>query len=269
MKSAPQIRLWTVQQVYAGPEGRIWELLMGDQIHIGGLQSTAELATRANIKPGQKGVDLCCGNGAGMRALIRFYEVAHMTGVDATPNMLEIARTRAREENLLEKLTLILGEATQTGLPANSFDFVWGEDAWCYVEDKPKLISEALRLLKPGGIIAFTDWMEGPNEMTNEEADRFLAFMKFPSILTLEEYRVLLKATGAKVEFAENTGRFANFAPIYLELASKQFKYDILRLLNFNEKFYDALINDLRFTAELAASGKIMQGMIIARKPKT
>jgi len=71
------------------------------------------------------------------------------------------------------------------------------------------------------------------------------------------------------VEFAENTGRFANFASIYLELASKQFKYDILRLLNFNEKFYDALINDLRFTAELAASGKIMQGMIIARKPKT
>ena len=41
-------------------------------------------------------------------------------------------------------------------------DFVWGEDAWCYVVDKKQLIAEAVRLVKPGGMIAFTDWIEGP-----------------------------------------------------------------------------------------------------------
>ena len=40
MKSAPQIHLSDVQTVYAGPEGRLWELLMGEQIHIGGFQSS-------------------------------------------------------------------------------------------------------------------------------------------------------------------------------------------------------------------------------------
>jgi SAM-dependent methyltransferase len=31
----------------------------------------------------------------------------------------------------------------------------WSEDAWCYVADKPKLIAEAVRMVRPGGVIAF------------------------------------------------------------------------------------------------------------------
>ena len=41
-----------------------------------------------------------------------------------------------------------LADACDTGLPAGSADFVWGEDAWCYVVDKPKLIAEAARQLE-------------------------------------------------------------------------------------------------------------------------
>ena len=53
MKSAPQIHLSDVQAVYAGPEGQLWQLLMGEQIHIGGLQSSTELAGCADIGAGQ------------------------------------------------------------------------------------------------------------------------------------------------------------------------------------------------------------------------
>jgi len=37
------------------------------------------------------------------------------------------------------------------GLPSDSADFVWSEDAWCYVPDKPKLIAEAARIVRRGG----------------------------------------------------------------------------------------------------------------------
>jgi hypothetical protein len=47
MKTAPEQRLANVQAVYSGPEGRLWELIMGEQIHIGGLSSSADLAQRA------------------------------------------------------------------------------------------------------------------------------------------------------------------------------------------------------------------------------
>ena len=58
--------------------------------------------------------------------------------------------------------TFVLADVCASGLPAATADFVWGEDAWCYVVDKPRLVAEAARLVKPGGTIAFTDWVEGP-----------------------------------------------------------------------------------------------------------
>ena len=76
MKSVSGIGLKDVQAVYGGPEGELWELVMGQQIHIGGFRSSMDLAEKAGIGPGMTGVDLCCCNGAGMRFLVRFRNVA-------------------------------------------------------------------------------------------------------------------------------------------------------------------------------------------------
>ncbi len=84
MKTTNNIGLKEVQSVYSGPEGRLWELIMGEQIHIGGFVSSMDLAEKASIGSGKKGVDLCCCNGAGMRVLVRFRDVARMQGVDVT-----------------------------------------------------------------------------------------------------------------------------------------------------------------------------------------
>ncbi len=51
---------------------------MGQQIHLGGYQSSLALAELAAITPGLRGVDLCCCNGAGMWFLVRFRGVASM-----------------------------------------------------------------------------------------------------------------------------------------------------------------------------------------------
>jgi hypothetical protein len=42
MKSATTSGLKEVQAVYNGPEGQLWELVMGQQIHIGGFRSSME-----------------------------------------------------------------------------------------------------------------------------------------------------------------------------------------------------------------------------------
>ena len=39
---------------------------------------------------------------------------------------------------------MLHGDACETGLPAGEADFVWGEDAWCYVPDKAKLVAEVV-----------------------------------------------------------------------------------------------------------------------------
>jgi SAM-dependent methyltransferase len=266
MKSAPQIHLSDVQSVYSGPEGRLWELLMGEQIHLGGLQSSIDLAERAGIGEGLQGVDLCCASGAGMRFLVRFRKAARMRGVDATRAMLELGRRRCVEEGLADRIVFVEANVCNTGLPGGHFDFVWGEDAWCYVEDKPKLIAEAARLLKPKGVIAFTDWMEGSTPLSDEEAKRYLSFMKFPSVLTLAEYSALLQANGCAVRTASDTGRFATQLPLYLDMVEKQLTYDALKILDFDSALAQGLLTEMRLMLGLAQAGKIIQGLIVAQK---
>jgi SAM-dependent methyltransferase len=268
MKSAPHIHLTDVQTVYAGPEGRLWELLMGEQIHIGGFQSSMDLAQRGGITAGWEGVDLCCCTGAGMRFLARFFHVARMTGVDATPAMLQLGRRRCAEEGFSERISFVEGEAGATGLPSGRFDFVWGEDAWCYVEDKGKLIAEAVRLIKPQGRIVFTDWMEGAAGLTDAEASRYLAFMKFPNVLPLGEYQALLEANGCSTRVAHDTGRFALFMPLYLDMIEKQLTFDALKIIGFDLALAQSLVGEMRFIQALAQAGKISQGLIVAEKAK-
>jgi SAM-dependent methyltransferase len=268
LKSAPQIHLSDVQGVYSGPEGRLWELLMGEQIHIGGFQSSMDLAQRAGITAGWQGVDLCCCTGAGMRFLARFLNVAHMTGVDATPAVLQPGRRRCADEGLAETISFVEGNACATGLPSGRFDFVWGEDAWCYVEDKAKLIAEATRLIKPQGKIVFTDWMEGPGGLTDAEAGRYLGFMKFPNVLTPGEYQSLLEANGCSVRVAHDTGRFAASVSLYLDMIEKQLTYDALKIIGFDIALAQSLVGEMRFIQSLAQAGKIIQGLIVAEKTR-
>lgn len=266
LQSTTGIDLADVQAVYSGPEGDLWELIMGQQIHIGGFKSSLDLAERAGIGPGMKGVDLCCCNGAGMRFLARYRNVDSVCGVDATPAVIERGRKRSVEEGLDGKTNYVLADVCSTGLLANSVDFVWGEDAWCYVVDKPALIAEAVRITKPGGTIAFTDWVEGPTPMAGAEAERFLKFMKFPNMQNISGYRELFERNRCKVSIAEDTGRFAPCIDLYLQMLDMQLTSDALRVINYDMELFQALAGEMVFAQKLANEGKIIQGIFVAKK---
>ena len=267
MKTLSEIRLSTVQQVYSGPEGDLWELIMGQQIHVGGFASSMDLAEKAGIREGAEGVDLCCCNGAGMRFLIRFRKAAKMTGVDATPEVLRRARERCAGEGMGGQTAWVEADVCGTGLPDGSADFVWGEDAWCYVADKPALIREAARLVKPGGVVAFTDWVEGPGGLSDAEAERFMRFMKFPTFASLEDYRRLLEEAGLTIERAEDTGRYAPCLDLYIRMLTEQLTSDALRIIGYDMELMQALGGEMAFIQQLAHARKVVQGLFIARRP--
>jgi SAM-dependent methyltransferase len=265
MHRTARIGLKDVQAVYSGPEGDLWELVMGQQIHIGGLQSSMALAEKAGIRAGTNGVDLCCCNGAGMRFLVRFRDVAKMHGVDATQKVIERGRARCQAEVLGDRITFTLADVCDTGLPTAGVDFVWGEDAWCYVVDKPRLIAEAVRLVKSGGLVAFTDWVDGPG-LTTAEAERYRTFMKFPNTLSIDGYAALLADQGCEVLAAEDTGQFPAHIDLYLNMLNMQLTYDALRIIGFDMPLMQAMGGEMNFMRDLAHAGKIAQGRFIARK---
>jgi len=58
-----------------------------------------------------------------------------------------------------------------------------------------KIHREAYRVLKPAGVIAFTDWIQTGN-MTDKEWIELNAFMAFPYMETLDGYEQILRETG-------------------------------------------------------------------------
>jgi SAM-dependent methyltransferase len=267
MQSSSGIQLHDVQAVYSGPEFELWELLMGQQIHIGGLQSSELLAEKANIRKGALGIDLGCCTGAGMSFLVRFRDVHRMLGIDATEAVVQLGRQRCQSQGLAERIDFLIADACQTGLRDNMVDFVWGEDAWCYVVDKKSLIGEAARLVKPGGVIAFTDWIEGRRGGLSEaESLRFLRFMKFPNIQNLDGYAQLLRESGCAVLACEETEQFAPHVDLYLTILRTQLGYDALRIVGFDMDLFQAIEQEMVFMQGLAHAGKIAQGRFVARK---
>ncbi len=266
MKTVSNIGLAEVSGVYNGNEGDLWELIMGQQIHIGGMRSSMELAERAGVGAGASGVDLCCCNGAGMRLLVRFCGVAEMVGVDATETVVERGRERCREEGLSDRIRFVLADACDSRLPDACADFVWGEDAWCYVADKARLIAEAARIVRPGGVIAFTDWVEGPAGLSDAEATQFLRFMKFPTLQDIDGYERLLADNGCSVVAAEDTGRFAKYIDLYRDMVDMQLTYDALRIMGFDATTMQGMAGEMDFMRDLGHAGKIAQGRFIARR---
>jgi len=78
---------------------------------------------------------------------------ARVVGVDITPAQLETARRMDAEFSL--GIEFVEANAEETGLPDASFDLAlseYGASIWC---DPYKWVPEAVRLLRPGGLLVF------------------------------------------------------------------------------------------------------------------
>ena len=165
-----------------------------DQDHYGGLAANDELAMAAAIRSDDLVLDLCCGLGGPARyqALSRRCRVV---GLDYNEGRIKGAADLTRRVNLARRVRFVRGDAETLPFPPETFDAVLSQEALLHLPDKGKALAEAFRVLKPGGRIAFTDWIAGGG-LT--DADRALMWtgIAAQSIQTINQYLVLLKAAG-------------------------------------------------------------------------
>ncbi|NTW82600.1 MAG: methyltransferase domain-containing protein [Chlorobiaceae bacterium] len=257
------VTIGNVNEVYDGPGGILWEMLMGDQIHVGGSEETGILAGKAGIDPDSHVLDVCSALGGPARHLVQTYG-CRVTGLDATRRMHEEAIRRTKEAGLDGRIEYRLGNALDMPFPANTFDVVWGQDAWCYITDKKRLVEECARVLKPGGVLAFTDWLEtGP--MTEDEWLALNTFMVFPYMETLEGYAALCESAGLNVAEKEDLSTdFAGNIQMYLEKLQNDLRQGVID--NYGLEMYDEVERGITLWRDASAAGKVGRGRILARK---
>ncbi len=258
--------LENVKDVYSGPEGKLWELIMGEQIHVGGWSHSKILADAACLGRDQKVLDICSALGAGLRFLERNYGIQGF-GLDATPYMVDEARKKTELDGQSGRITYKTGDAEDIPWDDGMFDVVWGEDAWCYVDNKDKLISEATRVLKTGGTLAFTDWIEGPAGMDEESAQRICTFMKFPDLQTKNGYEALLRKHGFDIKLSQDlTPEFADYIDFYIKMLTEQLFFDALRIIGWDMELFGALGGEMAFMSEIAHKGGFGRSRFVAVK---
>lgn len=106
---------------------------------------------------GQVCVDLGCGRGADVIALAAQVGASgKVYGVDVTPAMLEVGRTRAAEAGLTNA-SFIESTLEALALPDACADWVVSNCALNHATDKVKVWQEIARVLKPGGRFVVSD----------------------------------------------------------------------------------------------------------------
>lgn len=114
----------------------------------------ARLVCHAQVRAGQRVLDVACGTG--VAAITAAQLGAQVTGIDLTPALLD----RARENSALAATAIDWHEGDVENLPYpdSAFDVVLSQFGHMFAPRPDVAAAEMLRVLKPGGTLAFSTW---------------------------------------------------------------------------------------------------------------
>jgi ubiquinone/menaquinone biosynthesis C-methylase UbiE len=150
----------------------------------------------ADLHEGETVLDL--GSGAGADVLIsarRVGATGKAIGLDMTDEMLELARANAAEAGV-ENVEFLKGYIEDIPLPDASVDVVISNCVINLSGDKPKVISEAARVLRPGGRFAVSDVIADPDMDAQTRTDMAKWTGCIAGALTADEFLSALQGAG-------------------------------------------------------------------------
>jgi len=232
-----------------------------DQDHFGALEAVDLLADRAGIGAGMHVLDVCSGMGGPARYLAH-HRGCRVTGLDITASRHEGAVRLTQLVELDHLVDFRQGNALRMPFADAAFDVVIGQEAFVHVADKPRLIAECARVVRAGGIIAFTDILRrerlNPNAFARLERE-----MAFLSLETMEGYGALLAANGCRVIAQDDLSDW--WSGVLLQRLAMYRSLKATTVARFGAEHFERWDDTYAFFVGRFARGELGGGRLVAR----
>jgi SAM-dependent methyltransferase len=170
------------------------DLFPYDQDHYGGLAAVDALARRAGIAARSRVLDICAGLGGPARFLAT-RRGCRVFGIELNAGRAAGMARLSRRVGLATAVTAVRGDATALPFASGRFDACVSQEALLHIADKAAVLAEAHRVLRPGGRLAFSDWIAHA-ALGDRERVRLEEWMAAVTLQSLEGYRTLLGRAG-------------------------------------------------------------------------
>ena len=173
-----------------------------DEFHIGGRTATEHAVAKMSLRGDGHVLDVGCGIGGAAR-YIAAQVGCRVSGIDLTPEYIEVARALTERTGLGDKVDFEVASALAMPFQDEAFDAAITFHVAMNIRDRESLYGEIARVMKPGATLCIYDVMRKSGEA--------LAFPvpwaesnQTSHLTTPEEMRALLGGAGFEVQDVED-----------------------------------------------------------------
>jgi ubiquinone/menaquinone biosynthesis C-methylase UbiE len=238
------------------------DLFEFDQDHYGGLAAVDTLARRAGIGRGSRVLDLCAGLGGPARFLATRRR-CRVVALELHPGRSAGASRLTRRVGLARDVVVVRADARTLPFAAGAFDACISQEALLHIDDKPTVLAGCHRVLRPGGRLAFTDWIAHPR-LAELERRRLHEWMAATTLQSLDGYRAILGRVGfVEIEAEDVSPEWRGILETRLEMY-RALRRDFVH--RFGEDRYARYAELYAFFVGLVEDGKLGGGRLTATR---
>ncbi|WP_448394362.1 glycine/sarcosine N-methyltransferase [Mycolicibacterium sp. XJ879] len=247
----------------------------GEDIHVGCYENSRDIRAASvetvdrmigrlpHLEPGSNVLDLGSGYGGSARRLVATRGCT-VTCLNISETQNDANRAKNVAAGLADRIRVVHGSFDDIPAPDNTFDVVWSQDAILHASDRRKVLSEAFRVLKPGGEMIFTDPMQAddvPDGVLQPVYDR----LNLPDLGSMRFYQQAALALGFEV--VEQIDLVHNLRTHYDRVHSElEARRDELEQQS-SKAYLDKMMVGLRNWVQAADEGHLAWGIQRFRKP--
>jgi ubiquinone/menaquinone biosynthesis C-methylase UbiE len=230
----------------------------------GGEGNIANLLEELDVR-NKRVLDIGCGIGGPAFVLAEKYG-ANVVGIDIESEVVARARRSAKELEIDTRCEFLLVEPGPMSFPDDSFDIVLSSGVIMQIEDKQQVFEEALRVLKPGGVLTSYDWMKPDREFSDDMRYWFKMERLTYDMKTFAEYEALLRDAGfMEIQLSDHSDWYRRKVKKEYEQIQTELYPRMVQSLGKREA--DHFVENWRSMMVVCEKGDVFQGYYRARKP--